>query len=145
MAKYQTITSHDCFEDKCAQSGSGCERFICWELPDLIKNKREALTVVIFDKIMQKLLINLSLTPIPLKDALIEHEESGVMFVSGDDSAEAYVSLHWVLSKDPPKNQTEALKAIDEMIMEQIEAKIPQEGKAYLLKRHICPGTQTIN
>ena len=144
MIQYHTITSHDCLVEQCGTTG--CKRFICWEITSLVKDSNNTLThIMVFDKERQMVMIHLSLTPLKLSEAFSEPDQANPMFITRDNDTHAYVSLRWVLSQNPPPKVAEQLKHLDEMIMEQVSEKIPSEGKIYLYRKHVCPGSNSLN
>lgn len=144
MIRYHTITSHDCLVEQCGPTG--CKRFICWEIPDLVKDSNRTFThIVVFDKERQMVMIHLALTPLQLSEAFTEPDQANPMFISMNNETNAYVSLRWVLSCNPPSKTVEQLKRLDDMIMEQVTQKIPDEARLYLCKKPICQGTNSVN
>jgi len=141
--RYHTITTREC-DSQCQKEG--CERFICWQFENLVANPaHDLVTIVIFNKTAQVVMLPLLLTPLSISKAFREIDESHLMFVSAGNETVAFVSLRWILANKPPKDHTAKFKDMEKFIMNLMETNHKDQATEYLCRKLIGPSSNSIN
>jgi hypothetical protein len=147
MITLATLTPVVCKKDVCGPTG--CGAFICWELEGMeIQNETHEnpfIRRLIFHKERQQVLINLALAPVSESDAYHEMERACPVILTDGNFVTMFVSLRWLISKNPPKEVLKQYQELDHMVTEFLKDNLPNETAEFTIRRLILPGTGSIN
>jgi hypothetical protein len=147
MITLAALTPVLCTKDVC--DPTGCKAFMCWELEGVeIQGETDEnpfIRRILFHKERQQVLINLALAPISESDAYLEMERACPVILTDGNFVTMFVSLRWLISKNPPKEVLKQYQELDHMVTEFLRDNLPNETAGFTIRRLILPGTETIN